>query len=173
MFEAFASSPPRPLDARRLKASSSPRSVKPIERKPSIFVDDDDESEDDLGSFISVVDSSRRRAIVNNTPRNVLSQCPLCYLMFPKNELADHASDCTGSEEDPKVGQKRGVRENTIAAAVEMDENERRRLNKGKIDMGPTNYYADSESILATDGTGLNAEVTGMSWESAGQTRFA
>lgn len=39
--------------------------------------------------------------------------------------------------------------------------------------MGPTNYYADSESILATDGTGLNAEVTGMSWESAGQTRFA
>lgn len=91
--------------------------------------------------------------------------------MFPKNELADHASDCTGSEE--KVGQKRGVRKNTIAAAVEMDENERKRLNKGKIDMGPTNYYADSESILATDGTGLNAEVTGMSWESAGQTRFA
>lgn len=48
--------------------------------------------------------------------------------MFPKNELADHASDCTGSEEEnPKVGQKRGVRKNTIAAAVEMDENERKR----------------------------------------------
>lgn len=67
MFDAFAS-PPRPastLDARRLKTSFSPHSVKPIEKKPSIFVDDDDESEDDLGFFISVVDSSRRRAVVN------------------------------------------------------------------------------------------------------------
>jgi hypothetical protein len=46
------------------------------------------------------------------------------------------------------------------------------RLNKGQIDIGPTNYYADSESILALDGVGFNSEVTGMAWESAGQTRF-
>lgn len=46
------------------------------------------------------------------------------------------------------------------------------RLNKGKIDGGPTNYYADSESILALDGAGFNSEVHGMSWESSGQTRF-
>jgi hypothetical protein len=40
-------------------------------------------------------------------------------------------------------------------------------------DAGPTNYYADSEGALALDGSGFGSEVTGLSWESAGQTRFA
>jgi hypothetical protein len=46
-------------------------------------------------------------------------------------------------------------------------------LNKGKINMGPTNYYADSEGALALDGIGFGAEATGMTWESAGTTTFS
>lgn len=69
MFQAFGS-PPRPtrtVDARRAKSSFSPYSSKPVEKKPTakFYELDDDESEDDLGSFISVIDSSRRRAVVN------------------------------------------------------------------------------------------------------------
>lgn len=48
------------------------------------------------------------------------------------------------------------------------------RRNKGIIDIGPINYYADSEGTLALDGINFGSEVTaGLSWESAGQTRFA
>lgn len=46
------------------------------------------------------------------------------------------------------------------------------RLNKGNTDTGPTNYYTDSESVLALDGVGFNAAASGISWESAGRTRF-
>lgn len=61
-------------------------------------------------------------------------QCPVCYLMYPKMELIIHASGCTGlSKEQEEIegvrilGKKRGIRKNTIAAAVAMDESERKR----------------------------------------------
>jgi hypothetical protein len=69
-----------------------------------------------------------------NTPRAISMQCPVCYLIFPKTELIIHASECTGpfkKEEEVEgvriLGKKRGIRKNTIAAAVAMDESERKR----------------------------------------------
>lgn len=52
-------------------------------------------------------------------------QCPICYLLYPKDEINEHAAECKGDKET--TGNKRGVRKNTIGAAVEKDESERKR----------------------------------------------
>ena len=62
--------------------------------------------------------------------------CPICKSLFPKNDLADHASDCTGAQKDSEIivaeavkviHAKRGITTKSIASAVELDESERKR----------------------------------------------
>ncbi|KAG2209159.1 hypothetical protein INT47_005451, partial [Mucor saturninus] len=160
-----------PSNLRKPKTSSSPFS-KPTFQKPKVVHElyDEDGKEEDLELFVSIMSSSRRKLHPNNAPKIIKMQCPLCYIHYPKNELNEHAADCGGDPE--ATGNERIIRKNTIGAAVLRNEAERKRLNKGKVDNGPTNYYADPESVLALDGSGFNTEASGISWESAGQTRF-
>ncbi|KAF1801375.1 hypothetical protein FB192DRAFT_1459693 [Mucor lusitanicus] len=167
-------SPPAPT---RKRPISSPQNASLFSRpafskKKVIYgIDDEDGEEENLELYINHVSSKRklfsdelkeaeRRQIGNK-------QCPLCYMLFPKQEIMDHSFECDGRPTD------KGLKKRTIGTAVALNAAERKRKNAGVLDTGPTNYYADSDGALALDGSGFGSEVTGLSWESAGQTRFA
>lgn len=73
-------------------------------------------------------------SFLQNTPKVANVQCPLCYYLFPRDQLLGHASEYTGEAnnvdnviEDPKIGAKRVIRKRTIADAIKLDESERKR----------------------------------------------
>ncbi|OBZ83905.1 hypothetical protein A0J61_08050 [Choanephora cucurbitarum] len=142
----------------------------PKKRKEYVEIYDEDCDEEDMLSFIDYVNNRNRQYHTSpkrqrTTVMNV--QCPLCRLFFTKETIEEHTSDCDG-----QVKEGQGLKKKTIGIAVAKDVLERQKKNQGVADMGPTNYYADSDT-LAVDGTGFNNEVTGgLQWESAGQTRF-
>ncbi|KAK4521190.1 uncharacterized protein ATC70_013135 [Mucor velutinosus] len=142
-----------------------------IKKKVIYGIDDEDGEEEDLELYINHV-SSRRKLFsdeLKEAERREMGnkQCPLCYMMFPKQEIMDHSFECDGKPTD------KGLKKRTIGTAIALNAAERKRKNAGVLDTGPTNYYADSDGALALDGSGFGSEVTGLSWESAGQTRFA
>jgi hypothetical protein len=85
-------------------------------------------------------------------------------MLFPKTELTEHASECDGKT-------KSGVMRKSISAAVLLEQKERAKKRKGMQETAPTNYYWESD-LASADGAGFNNEITGLNWESAGQTRF-
>lgn len=46
-------------------------------------------------------------------------QCPLCYMMFPKQEIMDHSFECNGKPSD------KGLKKRTIGTAVAQSAAER------------------------------------------------
>ncbi|EPB89466.1 hypothetical protein HMPREF1544_03697 [Mucor circinelloides 1006PhL] len=162
----------------RKRPISSPQNPSPFSRpvfskKKVVYgIDDEDGEEEDLELYINHV-SSRRKLFsdeLQEAERRKMGkkQCPVCYMMFPKQEIMEHSFECDGTATG------NGLKKRTIGTAVALNAAERKRKNAGVQDTGPTNYYADSEGALALDGTGFGSEVTaGFNWESAGQTRFA
>ncbi|CEP08826.1 hypothetical protein [Parasitella parasitica] len=167
-------SPPAPTRKRPINSpqDSSPFRKPTFDKKKVIYdIYDEDGEEEGLELYINHL-SSRRRLFNDEFQKAEKcktgnKQCPLCYMMFPKQEIDNHAFDCDGKPSE------KGLKKKTIGAAVAQNAAERKRKNAGIKDTGPTNYYADSEGALALDGTGFGSEATGLSWESAGQTRFA
>ncbi|KAI8638110.1 hypothetical protein BD408DRAFT_436353 [Parasitella parasitica] len=159
----------RPIDSRQ---DASPFR-RPIFDKKKIIYDiyDEDGEEENLESYINHVSSRRKLfhdGLQEEEKRQIGNkQCPLCYMMFPKQEIDNHAFNCNGKPSE------KGLKKKTIGAAVARNAAERKRKNTGIQDTGPTNYYADSEGALALDGTGFGSEATGLTWESAGQIRYA
>ncbi|KAG1383452.1 hypothetical protein G6F61_001346 [Rhizopus arrhizus] len=93
-------------------------------------------------------------------------ECPVCSRMFSKSQVEQHASDCTGAYSDTEENEPLRRREkNTIAASVARHEAERKR-NRNDSFVENVNYYAESEDLLAANGTSLT-------WESRGQMRFS
>ncbi|KAL9558390.1 hypothetical protein MBANPS3_000933 [Mucor bainieri] len=167
-------SPPAPTRKRPMSSPQNPSlfSRPAFSKKKVVYgIDDEDGEEEDLELYINHV-SSRRKLFsdeLKEAERRKMGnkQCPLCYMMFPKQEIMDHSFECDGKPTD------KGLKKKTIGTAVALNAAERKRKNAGILDTGPTNYYADSDGALALDGSGFGSEVTGLSWESAGQTRFA
>ncbi|GAN04801.1 hypothetical protein MAM1_0074d04266 [Mucor ambiguus] len=167
-------SPPAPMRKRPIISPQNPSLFsRPefIKKKVVYGVDDESGEEEDLELYINHV-SSRRKLFSDELKeaerrRMGNKQCPLCYMMFPKQNIMDHSFECDGKPTD------KGLKKRTIGTAVAINAAERKKKNAGVQDTGPTNYYADSDGALALDGSGFGSEVTGLTWESAGHTRFA
>ncbi|KAG1438699.1 hypothetical protein G6F56_012551 [Rhizopus delemar] len=123
----------------------------------------------DLDAVVEkLLQPSKRRAMEIEPSPPLDMECPICTRLYPRDKVERHASDCTGeysdTEDDPTS------RKNTIASSVARHQ-AKQRSNTSFVEN--VNYYAESEDLLASDGTGLNEEITGLTWESRGQTRFA
>ncbi|KAI8368740.1 hypothetical protein BD560DRAFT_132407 [Blakeslea trispora] len=150
-------------------AKDTPFSLPPTKRKREwIEIDDEDGDEEDMLSFVDYVYHQNQHTH-QSKPKPTVSrvQCPLCRLFFSQSAIEEHAADCHG-----QVKEGEGIKKRTIGVAVAQDVQARKRRNQGVTEIGPINYYADSDA-LAVDGTGFDQEVSGgLSWESAGQIRF-
>lgn len=112
----------------------------------------------------------------------------MCRSLFPISLISSHDQVCY------RYNEVRVARKKTIAEAVAIDEDDRKRYshlsyrffyiffkackksprrNIGrKENVAPTNYYANSDDVFATDGSGFNESASGTMWEYAGQTHF-
>ncbi|KAI8088258.1 hypothetical protein BDF21DRAFT_449992 [Thamnidium elegans] len=148
-------------------AADSPFNRRPELKKPreNKISRKDKELEEVLEKFVSIVSSTRFKETHVNDEEKV--QCAMCRSLFPVSLISSHDQVCRGYK------QVRVTRKKTIAEAVAIDEQERKRQNLGKKDdVEPTNYYANSDDVFATDGTGFNESASGTIWEYAGQTHF-
>ncbi|GAA5800949.1 hypothetical protein HPULCUR_006389 [Helicostylum pulchrum] len=152
---------------RKKPAADSPFNRRPEPKKPKSkkVSRKDRELEDVLEKFVSIVSSTRFGETDSNGEEK--AQCAMCRSLFPISLLSSHDQVCYRYKE------VRVTHKKTIAEAVAIDENERKRRNIGrKDDVEPTNYYANSDDVFATDGSGFNESASGTMWEYAGQTHF-
>ncbi|RCH82673.1 hypothetical protein CU098_005384 [Rhizopus stolonifer] len=173
-------SPERPAIKKRMV--HSPASTEnsffslPRIKKAKEFTDIlDEDNEEHMVSFLDYIHARNKifhQQNASSSPKKNNAaeriQCPICKLFYSKEEIEEHASDCDGQNKESN----KGIKKKTIGVAVAMDEADRKKKNQGISETGPTNYYADSAGVLALDGSGFSSEVTGLSWESTGQTRF-
>jgi hypothetical protein len=61
------------------------------------------------------------KQIAGKKPGATNIQCPICYLFFLKDNILEHAAECDGKKAE------KGIRKNTIAAAVAQSERERKK----------------------------------------------
>ncbi|GAA5814213.1 hypothetical protein MFLAVUS_007706 [Mucor flavus] len=152
---------------RKKLATESPFNKRPEPRKPKSkkISRRDKESEEILEKFVSIVSSTKFKETDSNGEEKV--QCEMCRSLFPISLISSHDQVCY------RYNEVRVTRKKTIAEAVAIDENERKRRNIGrKEDVAPTNYYANSDDVFTTDGSGFNESASGTIWEYAGQTHF-
>lgn len=134
---------PKNTTTKARKTATTP--TKPAVRTPNKREEnrEQDSAEEDLEYYVSFFNKKRKRSSVPHTvsqhvfdfyvvyakkhifqapARTTNIQCPICYLLFPKTELVEHAADCNGEKASDK-----GIVRKSISAAILLEQKERER----------------------------------------------